>query len=106
MPMNGVENLPSPGLATGGAGNGNGGNINGGAETRATGGGSGVSGQLPPPPQVPVLQHRPQRMERVGTVAHAEGRGAPVEGGPPLLVDRAILVVLLALLALVVRKFA
>lgn len=57
---------------------------------------------LPPAPQVGV-QHRPP--ELVGPQPAMEGiqNGG---GGGPLLIDRAILIVLLALLACVVRKIA
>lgn len=55
------------------------------------------------PPQMPVLQQLPEGARAVVDRAR-EGRG--MEGGAPLLLDRVILVVLLAILALVVRKLA
>lgn len=69
------------------------------------GAGDAAANAIAAAPQMPVLQHRPPEpglaIPHTGEVlAHAGGGG-----GGPLLVDRAILVVLLAILALIVRKF-
>lgn len=58
------------------------------------------------------VQHRPPAPVVLpqagvqGSLAHGGPGGAVVGGGPPLWIDRAILAVLLALLAAVVRKLA
>ncbi|KAI5476489.1 ubiquitin-conjugating enzyme E2 J1 [Pseudohyphozyma bogoriensis] len=69
-------------------------------------GGADNANPIPAAPPMPVLQHRPPEPALVHHSADAgytSGEGSP---GGPLMVDRAILVVLLALLACIVRKLA
>jgi hypothetical protein len=83
----------------GGINTGNGGNLPG---VEAVGGmGVGVgAGNIAPAPQLPVIHRPPEPITTVSTTAYDQG------GGPPTFIDRAILVVLLAILAMVVRKIA